>query len=152
MELATRTRNHHHTRTRSHHQGVQSMKGSSLERTQRGNSFRSTKGNRAHLEALFSILSWLQWSSRHSGVQPPLTQNFMTSRILALSTKNFAKSTCGFSPLFACLMSRTFSANEQCFFLTTNQRTILFSMPYQPNEADGSQCTASFGPVVFQLV
>ena len=28
---------------------------------------------------------------------------------------------------FACLTSRTFSAKEQCFSLTTNQRMVLFS-------------------------
>ena len=31
------------------------------------------------------------------------------------------------SVMFACLMSRTFSANKQCFSLTINQPTILFS-------------------------
>jgi hypothetical protein len=36
--------------------------------------------------------------------------------------------------LFACLMSRTFSANEQCFPLTTNQPTLLSAMAYQPRK------------------
>jgi len=33
--------------------------------------------------------------------------------------------------LFACLMSRTISTNEQCFSLTTNQRTVLSTMAFQ---------------------
>ena len=127
----------------SHHQAIQSMKGSSLERTQDTIHPKYTgqlvleherKGNRAHLEALFSILSCLQWSSRHSRVQHPLTQNFMTSRILALSTKNFAKSTCGFSPLYDC------------------STMILRLWSRHSTGADGSQCTASFRLVVSQLV
>ena len=36
--------------------------------------------------------------------------------------------------LFAWLISRTFSANEQYFSLTTNQQTILSAMAYQPSE------------------
>jgi len=36
--------------------------------------------------------------------------------------------------LFAWLISRTFSANEQYFSLTTNQPTILLAMTYQPSE------------------
>jgi hypothetical protein len=38
--------------------------------------------------------------------------------------------------LFACLIIRTFSANEQCFSLTTNQPTLLSAMAYQPSEWD----------------
>ena len=33
--------------------------------------------------------------------------------------------------MFACLMSRTISANERYFFLTTNQRTVLLDMLFQ---------------------
>jgi hypothetical protein len=33
--------------------------------------------------------------------------------------------------LFAWLISRTFLAKEQCFSLTTNRRTVLFSMAFQ---------------------
>jgi hypothetical protein len=36
--------------------------------------------------------------------------------------------------LFACLISRTFSANKQCFSLTINQRTVLSTMTFQPSE------------------
>ena len=36
--------------------------------------------------------------------------------------------------LFAQLISRTFSANEQYFSLTTNQSTVLSAMAYQPSE------------------
>ena len=36
--------------------------------------------------------------------------------------------------LFAWLISRTFSANEQYFSLTTNQSTVLSAMTYQPSE------------------
>ena len=36
--------------------------------------------------------------------------------------------------LFAYLISRTFSANEQYFSLITNQPTVLSAMPYQSNE------------------
>ena len=36
--------------------------------------------------------------------------------------------------LFAWLISRTFSANEQYFSLTTNQLTVLSGMAYQPSE------------------
>ena len=36
--------------------------------------------------------------------------------------------------LFAWLISRTFSANEQYFSLTTNQSTVLSAMSYQPSE------------------
>jgi hypothetical protein len=36
--------------------------------------------------------------------------------------------------LFAWLISRTFSANEQCFSLTTNQQTVLSAMAFQPSE------------------
>jgi hypothetical protein len=36
--------------------------------------------------------------------------------------------------LFACLISRTFSVDEQCFPLTTNQRTVLSDMAFQPSE------------------
>jgi len=36
--------------------------------------------------------------------------------------------------LFACLISRTFSDNEQYFFLTTNQPIVLLVMAYQPSE------------------
>jgi len=39
-----------------------------------------------------------------------------------------------FKAMFAYLMSRTFSARKQCFSLTTNQRTVLFSLVYQPSE------------------
>jgi hypothetical protein len=38
--------------------------------------------------------------------------------------------------LFAWLISRTFSVNEQYFSLTTNQRTVLSAMTFQPNEED----------------
>jgi hypothetical protein len=38
--------------------------------------------------------------------------------------------------MFACLVSRTFSVNQQYFSLTTNQRTVLSVMAYQPNEQD----------------
>ena len=33
-------------------------------------------------------------------------------------------------------MSRTISANEQYFFLTTNQRTVLLTMAFQQSEQD----------------
>ena len=36
--------------------------------------------------------------------------------------------------LFAWLISRTFSANDQYFSLTTNQPTVLSAMAYQPSE------------------
>jgi len=36
--------------------------------------------------------------------------------------------------LFAWLISRIFSANEQYFSLTTNQQTVLSAMAYQPSE------------------
>ena len=36
--------------------------------------------------------------------------------------------------LFAWLIGRTFSANEQYFSLITNQPTVLSAMAYQPNE------------------
>jgi hypothetical protein len=36
--------------------------------------------------------------------------------------------------LFAWLISRTFSTNEQCFSLTTNQRTVFSAMAFQPSE------------------
>jgi hypothetical protein len=36
--------------------------------------------------------------------------------------------------LFTCLMSRTFSANEQYFSLTTNQRTVLSPINFQRSE------------------
>jgi len=36
--------------------------------------------------------------------------------------------------LFAWLINRTFSINEQYFFLTTNQPMILLAMTYQPSE------------------
>jgi len=36
--------------------------------------------------------------------------------------------------LFAWFISRTFSANEQYFSLTTNQLTVLSTMAYQPND------------------
>ena len=36
--------------------------------------------------------------------------------------------------LFAWLINRTFSANEQYFSLTTNQPTVLSAMAYQPSE------------------
>ena len=36
--------------------------------------------------------------------------------------------------MFASLMSRAISANEQCFSLTTNQRTVLSTMPFQRSE------------------
>jgi hypothetical protein len=38
--------------------------------------------------------------------------------------------------LFDCLISRTFSTNKQCFSLTTNQRTVLSAMTFQPNEQE----------------
>jgi len=38
--------------------------------------------------------------------------------------------------MFASLIIRTFSANEQYFSLTTNQSTVLSVMAYQPNEQD----------------
>ena len=38
--------------------------------------------------------------------------------------------------LFTWLISRTFSANEQYFSLTTNQSTVLSAMAYQPSEQD----------------
>ena len=38
--------------------------------------------------------------------------------------------------LFAWLISRTFSANEQYFSLTTNQPTVFSAMTYQPNDQD----------------
>ena len=38
----------------------------------------------------------------------------------------------GTKVLFACLVSHTFSTNEQCFSLTINQPTIIFSLTYQP--------------------
>ena len=41
---------------------------------------------------------------------------------------------CDTSALFAWLISRTFSANEQYFPLTTNQPTVLSAMAYQPSE------------------
>jgi len=44
----------------------------------------------------------------------------------------------GVAALFAWLISRTFSANEQYFSLTTNQPTVLSAMAYQPSE-QGSQ-------------
>ena len=36
--------------------------------------------------------------------------------------------------LFVWLISRTFSANEHYFCLTTNQPTVFSAMTYQPNE------------------
>ena len=36
--------------------------------------------------------------------------------------------------MFAWLISRTFSANEQYFSLVTNQSTVLLAMAYQPSE------------------
>jgi len=36
--------------------------------------------------------------------------------------------------MFAWLTSRTFSANEQYFSLTTNQPTVLSAIAYQPSE------------------
>jgi hypothetical protein len=36
--------------------------------------------------------------------------------------------------MFACLISRTFSADEQYFSFTTNQQTPLSVMVYQPSE------------------
>ena len=36
--------------------------------------------------------------------------------------------------LFASLISRTFSTNEQYFSLTTNQPTVFSVMSYQPSE------------------
>jgi hypothetical protein len=41
---------------------------------------------------------------------------------------------------FAYLISRTFSAKKQCFSLTTNQRTVLFSLSFQRSE-HGSHST-----------
>jgi hypothetical protein len=38
------------------------------------------------------------------------------------------------SALFVSFISCTFSANEQCFSLTTNQRTVLSVMTFQPRE------------------
>ena len=38
--------------------------------------------------------------------------------------------------LFAWLIIRTFSVNEQYFSLTINQPTVLSVMVYQPNEQD----------------
>ena len=38
--------------------------------------------------------------------------------------------------MFASLIIRTFSANEQYFSLTTNQSTVLSVMAYQSNEQD----------------
>ena len=40
----------------------------------------------------------------------------------------------GVAAMFAWLISRTFSANEQYFSLTTNQPTVLSAMAYQPSE------------------
>jgi len=39
-----------------------------------------------------------------------------------------------FSALFAWLISRTVSANEQYFSLSINQPTLLSAMAYQPSE------------------
>ena len=44
--------------------------------------------------------------------------------------------------LFAWLISRIFSANEQYFSLTTNQPTVLSTIAYQPNE-QGKSCADS---------
>jgi len=41
--------------------------------------------------------------------------------------------------LFAWLISRTFSVNEQYFSLTTNQPTVLSAMAYQPSGQGNSQ-------------
>jgi len=38
--------------------------------------------------------------------------------------------------MFAWLISRTFSANEHYFSLTTNQPTVLSAIAYQPSEQD----------------
>jgi hypothetical protein len=43
--------------------------------------------------------------------------------------------------LFACLISHTFSINEQCFSLAINQRTILSAMAFQPSEQ--GECLAT---------
>jgi hypothetical protein len=42
--------------------------------------------------------------------------------------------------LFAWLISHTFSANEQYFSLTTNQRTIFSAMTFQANEQGIRTC------------
>ena len=42
--------------------------------------------------------------------------------------------------LFAWLISRTFSANEQYFSLTTNQPTVFSVMAYQPSEQGLAVC------------
>jgi hypothetical protein len=47
---------------------------------------------------------------------------------------------------FTCLISRIFSANEQCFSLTTNQRTLLSVMAFQLNE-HGFLCFQFGSPV-----
>ena len=49
-----------------------------------------------------------------------------------------------FLALFTCLMSRTVSAKEQCFSLTTNQRTVLSAMAFQWSE-QGHSLTAKWG-------
>jgi hypothetical protein len=41
--------------------------------------------------------------------------------------------------LFACLMSCTFSASEQCFSLTTNQRTVLSALLFSEANRTKSQ-------------
>jgi hypothetical protein len=43
--------------------------------------------------------------------------------------------------LFACLISRTFSANKQYFPLITNQRTVLSVMAFQQSEQGSEQST-----------
>ena len=42
--------------------------------------------------------------------------------------------TTNYRALFAWLISRTFSANEQYFSISTNQPTVLSAMVYQPSE------------------
>jgi len=49
-----------------------------------------------------------------------------TCHIIASNTK--------VSAMFASLISRTFSANEHYFSLTTNQPTVLSAMAYQASE------------------
>ena len=40
--------------------------------------------------------------------------------------------------MFTCLMNRTVSAKEQCFYLITNQRTILSAIVFHRSEQDHS--------------
>ena len=88
----------------------------------------------------FGITQWpcsLELISQNQPYFSAIGTVFFSHNKLALQISRSSNKSCRMQrtmALFTCFMSRTISANEQCFSLITNQRTVLSAMAFQQSE------------------